>query len=370
MTTPSHVMLAINPGSTSTKVAVYENERQLWSENLGHSAETLKQYARSLMDQLPMRREALLTCLTAKGFDVRTLRAVVGRGGRIPPCAAGATQVSQAMVDYLAARPPLDDHASNLGAILAWSVAEPLGIPAYIYDGVSVDQMDDLARLTGLPDFHRVSGTHVLNMRAVARKAAATRDRELETLNAVVCHMGGGISMAAFSNGRMVDLVGDEEGPYSPERSGGLPVRQLTAYLFKGACTQTEMARRLRGQGGLVAYLGTSDAREVERRIEGGDARARQVYEGMAYQIAKSIGTLAVALRGRIDVILLTGSLAHSALLTEMIKRFVAFLAPVDIYPGENEMEALALGALRVLRGQETAAPFNPVKKVTLHYDG
>jgi len=362
-------ILAINPGSTSTKIAVYENTRPILTQSVQHSSEDIAKYSRSLIEQFPMRKACLLDALAGQGFDLHSLSAVVGRGGKIPPCDEGGTIVTPEMVEYLKSRPVLDDHASNLGAILALEIATPLKIPAYIYDGVTVDQMDDIARLSGLPDFHRTSACHVLNMRAVARKVSEKLGKKLEHLRAVVCHMGGGVTMTAIRDGRMVDILGDEEGPYSPERSGGLPNRQLIAYLFKGEIDELGMARRTRGKGGLVAYLGTNNAREVEERILNGDARAKFIYEGMAYQIAKGIGSLATVLRGDMDCIALTGSLAYSAMLTGLIKDQIGFLAPIEVFPGENEMEALALGGYRILTGEETAHTFSPVKKVKLHFD-
>lgn len=362
-------ILAINPGSTSTKIAVYENTKPILSHTVQHSSEDIAKYSRSLIDQFPMRKACILEFLAEQGFDLHSLNAVVGRGGKIPPCAEGGTIVTPAMVEYLKHRPVLDDHASNLGAILALEIATPLNIPAYIYDGVTVDQMDDIARLSGLPDFHRTSSCHVLNMRAVARKVADKLGKKLENLRAVVCHLGGGITMTAIRDGRMVDIFGDEEGPYSPERAGGLPNRQLIAYIFKGEIDEVTLARRIRGKGGLVAYLGTNNAREVEERINNGDARAKFIYEGMAYQISKGIGSLATVLRGDLDCIVLTGAVAYSKMLTGFIKEQVGFLAPVEVFPGENEMEALALGGYRILTGEETPHAFNPAKKVTLHFD-
>ncbi|MDR2573719.1 MAG: butyrate kinase [Desulfovibrio sp.] len=366
--TGSFRILAINPGSTSTKIAVYDDETQLFNHSIAHSSEELARF-QHFADQLPMRKAHLLEALEQKNVALGSLSAVVGRGGKIPPCPEGAISVTEKMVEYLKSRPPFDNHISNLGAILALDIAAPLKIPAYIYDGVTVDQMEDIARLTGLPDFHRHSGSHVLNMRAVARKEAASRGKRLADFNAVICHLGGGITMCAVKNGRMADVLGDEEGPYSPERSGGLPVRQLSALLFKNIHSEVEFARRLRGQGGLVAYLGTNNAQAVEKRITEGDAQAKFIYQGMAYQVAKGIGSLAVALRGGVECIILTGSLAHSKMLTDWIAGQVGFLAPVVLYPGENEMEALALGGLRVLRGEEKPSAFSSEKKVKLHYD-
>jgi butyrate kinase len=361
-------ILAINPGSTSTKIAVYDNETQLFSHSIAHSHEELAKF-QHFVEQLPMRKAHLLEALEQKGVPLQSLDAVVGRGGKLPPCPEGAIIITEEMVDYLKSLSLFDNHISSLGAILALDIADPLKIPAYVYDGVTVDQMEDIARLAGLPDFHRSSGSHALNMRAVARKEATARGEKFDAFNAVICHLGGGITMCAMRNGRMIDIIGDEEGPYSPERSGGLPVRQLSALVFKNIYTKAELARRLRGQGGLVAYLGTNNAQAIEKRVEEGDTRAKFIYQGMAYQVAKCIGSLAVVLRGKMECIILTGSLAHSKMLTSWITGQVEFLAPVVVYPGENEMEALALGGLRVLRGAEIAKTFNPEKKVKLHHE-
>lgn len=362
-------ILAINPGSTSTKIAVYENDKLLLQHSAAHSADSLRQYSRSLIDQYPMRLQVIKDYLAGQGFDLSSLNAVVGRGGKIPPCPAGAVAVTQKMVDYLKNRPVLDDHASNLGAILAYAIAMDLSIPSFIYDGVTTDQMDDIARLAGLPDFHRHSGCHALNIRAVARKTAEKYNKSFKELRVVICHLGGGITMGALADGRIIDVIGDEEGAYSPERSGGLPVRQLAAFVMKGELDMTGMARRLRGQGGLVAYLGTNSALEVEKRIAEGDQYAKFIYEGMAYQVAKSLGALSVVLRGRLDCLVLTGSLSYSEMLTGFVRSWVEHIAPVEVFPGENEMEALALGGLRVLRGEEGVSSFSPARKVTLHYD-
>lgn len=353
-------VLAINPGSTSTKIAVYKDRHLVLERKFQHDSATLAKFSRSLMDQAPMRRELLLQGLQEEGFDLATLDAVVGRGGKIPPCKQGGYLVDDAMVAYLRSRPVLDDHASNLGAILGQEIARPLGIPAYIYDGVTVDQMEDIARLAGLPEMKRHSSCHVLNMRAMARKVAEKCKRPLEEMNLIVCHMGGGITATVMVGGRMVDVVGDEEGPYSPERSGGLPVRQLSALILSGRMDQVALARRLRGQGGLAAYLATNNAQEVEHRIQEGDQQARMVYEGMAYQIAKTVVGLAAVVSGKVDGIVLTGALAYSTMLMSWLTQRVSFLGPVHVCPGENEMEALALGCLRVLTGEEEAHSFTP----------
>ncbi|SDF10823.1 butyrate kinase [Desulfovibrio legallii] len=350
------VVLAINPGSTSTRLAAYEDECLLFDTKINHPAATLKDYA-SNVAQFPLRREAIRRALEEERFDVRRLSAVAGRGGKLPPVRQGAYRVDEGMIDFLSHR-PVDDHASNLGALLAYDIARPLGVPAYIYDAVVMDQLEDIARLSGLPEMRRKASCHALNMRAMAIKAARERGWNLAEKTCIVCHMGAGISATVMHRGRMIDVITDEEGPYSPERSGGLPNRQLVDLCFSGQYDRLSATKRTRGRGGLMAYLGTNDALEVERRIAAGDAEARLVYDGMAYQVAKHMVSLAAVVEGRVDLLVLTGALAHSAYLRERILPRIGFLAPVAVLPGENELEALAFGVLRVLRGEEQPHTF------------
>ena len=347
-----HRILAINPGSTSTRIALYENEALRFQAKVDHPAEALRAYA-SNVAQFPLRKQAILDCLAGENITPESLSAVAGRGGKLPPVQQGAYLVEEGMVDFLTHR-PVDDHASNLGAILAHDIANPLGIPAYIYDAVVTDQMEDVARLSGLPEIKRKASCHALNMRAMAIKACKLRDWGLADKNIIVCHMGAGISAVVLRKGRMVDVITDEEGPYSPERSGGLPNRQLVDLCFSGKYDRVSATKRTRGQGGLMAYLGTNDALEVERRIAQGDERAALIYSGMCYQVAKNIAGLAAVVNGAVDLVVVTGALAHSKLIVGELLPRIAFLAPVDVLPGENELEALAFGVLRVLRGEET----------------
>lgn len=344
-------VLAINPGSTSTRLAVYEDETPLFDKKINHPAESLKDYA-SNVAQFPLRRAAIRAALDEEGFDVRRLAAVAGRGGKLPPVRQGAYVIDAGMVDFLTHR-PIDDHASNLGGLLAYDLAKPLGIPAYIYDAVVMDQMEDIARLSGLPEIRRKASCHALNMRAMAIKAARNHGWNLVEKNLIVSHMGAGISATVMHQGRMIDVITDEEGPYSPERSGGLPNRQLVDLCFSGQYDRLSATRRTRGRGGLTAYLGTNDALEVERRIEAGDEKARLIYDGMTYQAAKHIASLAAVVNGIVDLVVITGALAHSPYLMDRLTPRVRFLAPVDVLPGENELEALAFGIQRVLRGEE-----------------
>ena len=265
--------------------------------------------------------------------------------------------ITSDMLDFLV-NTPIDDHASNLGAPLAFEIAGPLGIPPYIYDAVVGDELAEVARFTGVPQMTRRASCHVLNMRAVALKTAHKHGRPFEEMNFVVCHMGGGITATVISQGRMIDTLTDEEGAFSPERAGGVPCRQLVDMCYSGRYSHQEATKLMRGQGGLVAYLGTNSALEVEKRIAAGDRRAELIYSAMAYQTAKGIGGLATVLEGKIDYIVLTGALAKSKLFLEQVKERVSFIAALEIWPGEDELEALALGALRVLRGQENYSIF------------
>lgn len=356
MTQKKHRILAINPGSTSMRIACYDDEELLFQEKIEHDVEALRRYP-SNVAQYPLREKALLTSMKEAGIDLSTVSAIVGRGGKLPPLQQGAYVVDEGMVHFLTHR-AIDDHASNLGAILAYNLATPLRIPAYIYDAVVTDQLEDIARLSGLPEISRKSSAHILNMRAMAIKACRHRRWLLTEKNIITCHMGAGISAAVLQRGRMVDVLTDEEGPYSPERSGGLPNRQLIDLCFSGEHDRHSVTRRTRGQGGLMAYLGTNNALQVEERINAGDDRAALVYAGMCYQVAKHVAGLAAVVNGQLDLIVLTGALAHSPMVMDQILPRITFLAPIDVLPGENELEALAFGVLRVLKNEEPAHRF------------
>lgn len=349
-------ILSINPGSTSTKIAVYEDDKPLFVESIQHSDSDLAGFNR-IQDQFEFRKNAVMNFLETHNVKPSELSAIVGRGGLLPPVKSGAYLVNDTMVDVLMNRPVLE-HASNLAALIAHEMAKELNINAYIYDSIAVDELIDIARHTGLVEVDRVSLTHALNMRAAAIKTAQKLGKEYKDCNLVVAHLGGGISLTAHSGGRMIDIVSDDEGPFSPERSGRVAVKDLYKYVSSGKYTKDEMKKKLRGEAGLKGHLGTIDAREVQKRIENGDKKAALLYETMAYQIAKSIGELAVALYGNVDRIVLTGGIAYSKMLTDWIVERVKFIAPVEILPGENEMESLTLGALRVLRGEEKAREY------------
>jgi butyrate kinase len=348
-------VLAINPGSTSTKIALYENEAMCWKENIEHPQESLARFSR-VQDQYEMRRDLVMSALSLKKTPSSSLSAVVARGGLLPPIKSGAYLVNSVMVDTLRSR-PLYEHASNLGAIIANAVAAPLGIPAYIYDAVTVDELEPIARITGLAEMKRVGQGHNLNMRATAIKYAKSVAQPYGSMNVIVVHLGGGITLSLHSGGRMIDMISDDEGPFSPERAGGLPGFQLIEMATSGEYDYQSLMRKVQRQGGLMAHFGTADTRKLFEMAQENE-HARLVLEAMAYNIAKNIGKLAVVVCGNVDAILLTGGMSYSKVLTGWIEERVAFIAPVQIFPGENELEALALGALRVLRGEEQARVF------------
>jgi len=345
-------VLVINPGSTSTKVAVFDGDQSVASETLRHDAALIASYPR-IFDQFDMRKEAVLDFMERGPIPADALSAVVGRGGVLPPMEGGVYIVDDVLIDALYKWGW--NHASSLGGIIAREIADNLGIPSYIADATTTDELDDIARMTGIPDIERRSVFHALNQKAVARKAARKMGRTYEECNFIVVHLGGGISIGGHRHGRVVEVSNalDGEGPYSSERSGSLPNTSLVKLCFSGKYTEAEMRRKVTGQGGLVAYLGTNSLLDVEKRVEEGDDYARLCYEGMAYQVSKEIGRVACALAGDVDAIILTGGAANSEMLVAWIRERVEFIADIIVYPGECEMEALADAGLRVLRGHE-----------------
>ena len=359
-------LLIVNPGSTSTKIAVYEGEQPVLVETLRHSSQEIGRFLH-VLDQYEFRRDAILNLLRTRHISLDSLQAVVGRGGLLQPIPSGTYRINKWMLAELRNPDKEREHASNLGAPLAYEIAQKSGAEAFIVDPVCVDEFDDLARVSGLPEIERKSLSHALNLKAMARRAALELGHPYHELNMVVVHLGGGISVTAHRQGRMVDVnqALDGTGPFAPERSGGLPVGDVVRMCYGEApyqdlhLTYDQMFKKLAGQGGLVAHLGTNSAVEVERRIrDGGDSHARLIYEAMAYQIAKEIGAMATVLKGEVDAIVITGGVAHSKMLLGWIRERVAWVAPILIYPGEDEMLALAQGALRVFRGQESAKTY------------
>jgi butyrate kinase len=343
-------ILSINPGSTSTKVAVFEDEHQLFVTSIEHPVEEMDRFD-VLLDQFDMRKNYVIEILEKNGIEPSTLSAVVGRGGHLPPVKSGGYRVNEKMIGDLKNALP---HASNLGALIAHSIAEPLGIPAYIYDAVTTDELYDVAKITGIPEIKRQSFGHVLNSKAMARKAAKELGGMYQQMNFIVAHIGGGNSISAHEKGRIVDIISDDAGPFSPERSGSVPLNYVVALCYSGKYTQKEFMDKLKKNSGLKAYLHTNDCRKVEQMIAEGNELAGQMYEAQVYQIAKGIGEMAPPLCGNIDAVILTGGMAYSEYITKEVSRRVSYLGKIMVLPGENEMESLALGALRILRGEET----------------
>lgn len=344
-------ILAINPGATSTKIGLFKDENMLFKEDISYSLEQLKEYG-SINDQYDMRLQSVLSTLEKYRVDMSTLDAIVGRGGLLPPVKAGAYEVNQAILDCLKNNPVVE-HASNLGAALAKGISGMAkdGCRDFIYDPVTVDQFTDIARISGLRGLERKSIGHVLNMRSVAMKVASEMNASYYEKNFIVAHLGGGTTISAHQNGRLIDMLSDDEGPLSTERTGGLPIKEVINMCYEH--TKEEMYAFYRKKGGLISYLGTNDAREIEKMIDHGNKEAELIYEALAYQSSKGIGEMATVLKGKIDAIILTGGLAYSEKLTSWIKASVEFLAPVVLIPGENELQALAMGAKRVISGEE-----------------
>jgi len=346
-------VLAINPGSTSTKIALYEGETPVFTKSLSHSADEIKKYER-ISDQYEFRKGVILDAVKESGTVLSEIDVIVGRGGNMKPVQGGTYEINEAMVEDLRIG-IMGQHASNLGGIIAYSISIELGIPSYVVDPVVVDELEEYARISGMPGIERKSKDHPLNQKAAARVAAKELGGAYADFNFIVAHLGGGISIGTHQKGRIVDVNNalDGDGPFSPERSGGVPIGSLVDMCFSGEYTKAEIKKKITGNGGLVAYLGTNDGREVQRRIKAGDKYAKLIYETMAYQIAKEIGAAAAVLKGDVDAIILTGGVAHDDEFVSWIKERVGFIATVKVIPGENEMEALVQGVLRVLNGEE-----------------
>lgn len=354
----SYKLLIINPGSTSTKIGVYEDEKQILEETLRHSSQEIEKYA-TIFDQFEFRKEVILNVLKEKNFDIKELSAIVGRGGLLKPIEGGTYAVNDAMLADLKVGVQ-GQHASNLGGIIANEIGKELNIPAFIVDPVVVDEMDDVARISGMPEIERKSIFHALNQKAVAKRYAKETGKKYEDINVIVAHMGGGVSVGAHRNGRIVDVNNalDGEGPFSPERAGGLPVGDLAKLCFSGKYTLDEVKKMINGKGGFVAYLNTNDAKKVGDDAAAGDAKSKLIFEAMGYQVAKEIGKCAAVLAGKVDAIILTGGIAYSKAMVSYITERVSFIGDVVVYAGEDELLALTEGGLRVLRGEEKAKEY------------
>ena len=355
-------ILVINPGSTSTKLAIFEDEKEVLRDTIRHSAEELSPFEK-ITDQYEFRKNVIMEFLKKAGYGIKDFDAIVGRGGLVRPIPSGTYEVDKLMLSELR-EGRYGEHASNLGALIANELAKEAGVKAYIVDPVVVDEMMNIAKYSGHPDFSRKSIFHALNQKAMARKVAKELGKSYSEVNVIVAHMGGGISIGAHKKGRVVDVNNalDGDGPFTPERSGTLPMTQLIDLCYSGKYSLDDVKKLIKGKGGLVAYLGTNDAMEVQRKVENGDDYATLVYKALAHQVGKWIGKMAAALDFDVDAIVLTGGLAYdSENLVKWIEEMVSFIAPVYVYPGGDEERALAEGVLRVLREEEKAKRYSEV---------
>jgi butyrate kinase len=355
-----HTILAINPGSTSTKIAVYKGSKPIFLKNIIHQPEELEKFKR-ITDQYFFRKDQILKELTHSQIDIKEIQLIMARGGLLKPIQSGVYKINDRMKEDLT-KGQLGEHASNLGALIADEIAKKIpNCNAYIADPVVVDELQDVARYTGHPKFKRLSIFHALNHKATARAYARLMNHKYEELNLIIVHMGGGITAAAHCKGRVIDVNNglDGEGPFSPERTGTLPVGALAKLCFEGGVTHDEVKRMITGGGGYMAYLNTNNAYEVELMAQDGDDNARKIQDAMSYQIGKEIGSLATVLKGDVDAIILTGGISHNPMVVEYIKSMVSFIAPVVIYPGEDELHALVWNGLLVLRGQLVPKEYN-----------
>ncbi len=348
-------ILVINPGSTSTKIAVYQDEKPVLLRNIRHSAEELAPFG-NILEQQEFRRQLVLDELQLAGIGL-DFDAVIGRGGLVKPIAGGVYEINQRMLDDTLHGCVMHSHACNLGCLIAYEIARMAMCRAFIADPGVVDELSPLARISGSPLMPRICIWHALNQRAIARRYARGIGKEYEDLNLIICHLGGGISVAAHQKGRAVDANNalDGEGPFSPERAGSLPAVDLIRLCFSGKYNEQQLLKRIAGKAGLTAHLGTNDMREILQRIKQGDEHAKLIVDAMIYHIAKNIAAEGAVLCGDIDAILITGGIAHSEYVISELRRRIGFLAPVYTCPGQDEMEDLALNALAVLQGRREA---------------
>jgi len=352
-------ILVINPGSTSTKISLFLDDTEIMTEAINHKVEDLSRFNKA-SDQDLYRMEIIVRVLREKNVDFSALKAIVGRGGLLRPIEGGTYTVNDQMIADLK-RGIMGDHPSNCGGLIAYAISKSLGSAAFIVDPVVVDELSAVARISGMPLIKRKSIFHALNQKAVARQVAAELKKAYKEINVIIAHLGGGITVGCHKRGRVIDVNNglDGDGPFSAERSGSVPVGDLIKACFSRDYTLSEMKKLVKGHGGMVAYLGTNDMRIVERQIQEKNEKAQLIYKAMAYQICKEIGSLSTVVDGNLDAIALTGGMAKSKMFIKMITEKIKFLAPVFVYPGEQEMRALAMGALRVLRGEEEAKIYN-----------
>ena len=355
MTNEKNRVLVLNPGATSTKIGVYTKDGAEWEHTIRHGDEELARFVgKPMLARLDYRAGLIEQALAEAGYKEMKFAATVGRGGMLPPMVCGTYMVDDAMVEELrmARR---GQHASNLGGLLAQRFAQAAGVNAYVVDPVTVDEWQECARITGSPLVERVFVGHALNTKAVARRYAREQGRAYPELRLIVAHLGSGITVSAHQDGRMIDSNSIEEGPFGVDRTGGLPVRALARLCFSGNYTEEQIDRHLFGDGGLFAYLGTRDMIEVEQRIDAGDPKATLIFDAMIYQIGKEAGAMAAVLKGKVDAVLLTGGIAHSERVVRQLRSYLDWIAPVRVYPGEDELQALAEGVFRLLNGEEQA---------------
>lgn len=350
--------LIINPGSTSTKIGVFEDETLLFEETLRHSTEEIGKYA-SIVDQKDFRKDIIVNLLKEKNFDIHSLNMVVGRGGMLKPIPGGTYEVSDDLLEDLKIGRQ-GQHASNLGGILAREIADSIGVPSYIVDPVVVDELEPISRYSGVPELPRTSVFHALNQKAVAKRYAKENGKDYNALNLIVVHMGGGVSVGAHRKGKVVDVFNalDGDGAFSPERAGAVPSGALIKLCFSGKYTEKEVYKKVVGGGGFNAYCGTNDMRDVDKMVENGDEKAKEVRDAFIRQVAKDIGSMACVLEGRVDQIVVTGGIAYDKFVVDGLKAQTGWIAPMTVYPGEDELLALVQGGLRVLNGEEKAMTY------------
>lgn len=350
--------LIINPGSTSTKIGVFEDETLLFEETLRHSTEEIAQYA-TIVDQKDFRKEIITNLLKEKDFDINSLNMVVGRGGMLKPIPGGTYAVTDDLLEDLKIGKQ-GQHASNLGGILAREIGDSIGVPSFIVDPVVVDELCDIARYSGVPELPRTSVFHALNQKAVAKRYAKETGKPYDTLSLIVVHMGGGVSVGAHLNGRIIDVFNalDGDGAFSPERAGGAPVGALIKMCFSGQYTEKEVYKKFVGNGGFNAYLGTNDMRDVEKMVNDGDEKAKEIRDAFIFQVSKDIGSMATVLNGKVDQIVVTGGIAYDKGVVGGLKERCEWIAPFTVYPGEDELLALVQGGLRVVNGEEEAMKY------------
>ena len=350
--------LIINPGSTSTKIGVFEDETLLFEETLRHSTEEIAQYA-SIVDQKDFRKNIIINLLKEKDFDINSLNMIVGRGGMLKPIPGGTYAVSDALLEDLKIGVQ-GQHASNLGGILAREIGDSIGIPSYIVDPVVVDELMPEARLSGVPELPRISVFHALNQKAVAKRYAKEAGKAYDSLNLIVVHMGGGVSVGAHKAGKVIDVFNalDGDGAFSPERAGGVPSGALIKLCFSDKYSEKEIYKKICGNGGFNAYVNTNDMRDVAKMVDGGDEHAKLVRDAFILQVAKDMGSMACVLEGKVDQIIITGGIAYDKYVVSQLKERAGWIAPVTVYPGEDELLALVQGGLRVLNGEEKAMEY------------